>query len=154
MADDLPEKIYRARYVAAPGQTAFRYDWFVYAASDLLVVRVRAGVSTPLQLGTDYTVTGVRVDEGGDVVLVAGAEGGDVYAIVGAQPNNRPAGFGDSGSLRAEALNAEFRRLWIAVGQLNERVSRQVIAPVGDDPALGSLEERGCWRMGRVMRAS
>jgi len=139
----LPANPRRDRYVATAAQTVFPYTFRIFAAGDLVVERLRAGVTTTLALTTDYTVSGVGADVGGNVTLTAGALAGDVLAIVSDQPNQRSTDFTESGDFRAAAVNAEFDRLWIGVQQLAQELARQITAPKSDPPASYILPPRG-----------
>jgi hypothetical protein len=131
----LPANLRRDRYVANQGQTVFPYTFRIFAASDLVVERLRGTNTTTLQLNVDYTVSGVGNNAGGNVTLTQGAEQGDIIAIVSNQPNQRSTDFTESGDFRAAALNAEFDRIWIGIQQLAQDVSRQITRPLSDPTA-------------------
>jgi hypothetical protein len=131
----LPANPRRDRYVANNGQTVFPYTFRVFAASDLVVERLRGTTTTTLQLNVDYTVSGVGNNTGGNVTLTQGAQAGDIIAIVSNQPNQRSTDFTESGDFRAAALNAEFDRIWIAIQQMAQDVSRQITRPLSDPTA-------------------
>lgn len=138
----LPANQRRDRYVATGGQTVFPYTFRVFAAGDLVVERLRAGVTTTLALTTDYTVSGVGNDAGGNVTLTAGALAGDIIAIVSSQANQRTTDFSESGDFRAAAVNAELDRLWIGIQQLAQELVRQITAPRSDPPSSYVLPPR------------
>jgi hypothetical protein len=131
----LPANSRRDRYVANQGQTVFPYTFRIFAASDLVVERLRNNTTTTLQLNVDYTVSGVGNNTGGNVTLTQGAEQNDIIAIVSNQPNQRSTDFTESGDFRAAALNAEFDRIWIGIQQLAQDVSRQITRPLSDPTA-------------------
>jgi hypothetical protein len=131
----LPANPRRDRYVANAGQTVFPYTFRIFAASDLVVERLRGTTTTTLQLNVDYTVSGVGNNTGGNVTLTQGAEQDDIIAIVSNQPNQRSTDFTESGDFRAAALNAEFDRIWIAIQQVAQDVSRQITRPLSDPSA-------------------
>jgi len=131
----LPANPRRDRYVANAGQTVFPYTFRIFAATDLVVERLRGTTTTTLQLNVDYTVSGVGNNTGGNVTLTQGAEQDDIIAIVSNQPNQRSTDFTESGDFRAAALNAEFDRIWIAIQQLAQDVSRQITRPLSDPTA-------------------
>jgi hypothetical protein len=139
----LPANTRRDRYVASDGQTVFPYTFRIFAAADLVVERLRGNVTTTLQLTTHYTVSGIGDDAGGNVTLTQGAEAGDIIAIVSNQPNQRSTDFTESGDFRAAALNAEFDRIWIAVQQVSQDVSRQITRPLSDPTASYVLPPAG-----------
>jgi hypothetical protein len=131
----LPANLRRDRYVANAGQTVFPYTFRIFAATDLVVERLRNNTTTTLQLNVDYTVSGVGNDTGGNVTLTQGAEQDDIIAIVSNQPNQRSTDFTESGDFRAAALNAEFDRIWIGIQQIAQDVSRQITRPLSDPTA-------------------
>jgi hypothetical protein len=139
----LPANDRRDRYVASDGQTVFPYTFRIFAAADLVVERLRGNVATTLQLTTDYTVSGIGDDAGGNVTLTTGALAGDIIAIVSNQPNQRSTDFSESGDFRAAALNAELDRIWIAVQQVSQDVSRQITRPLSDPTASYVLPPAG-----------
>jgi hypothetical protein len=129
--------------VANQGQTVFPYTFRIFAAADLVVERLRNNTTTTLQLNTDYTVSGVGNNTGGNVTLTQGALANDIIAIVSNQPNQRSTDFTESGDFRAAALNAEFDRIWIAVQQVSQDVSRQITRPLSDPTASYVLPPAG-----------
>lgn len=61
-------------HVGNGSASTFDYEFKISAETDLVVTQTDlAGVSTVLTLTTDYTVTGVGADAGGNITLVAGA---------------------------------------------------------------------------------
>lgn len=137
--DTIPANDRRETFTATGGQTVFPYDFPVFAAADLEVRRVRAGVETVLALTTDYTVTGAGDQAGGNVVLVAGATAGDTIVIRSNQPAARTTKFNDSGDLPASAINAEFNRLWIELQQLRLMMTQIVRVDPGDPTSLAPI---------------
>ena len=77
----IPTNDRKERFVATAAQTVFPYDFPIYAATDLLVTRVRGSTLTTLIDGTDYTVSGVDNQTGGNVTLTAGAQADDIITI-------------------------------------------------------------------------
>ena len=64
----------RNQYTATAGQTVFAYTFEVYNKNDLVVLKN----STTLSEGSNYTVSGVGSDSGGNITLAVGATAGDV----------------------------------------------------------------------------
>jgi hypothetical protein len=93
--------------------TAFPTTFKFLAATDLVVTKVLAGVTTVMVLGADYNVTGAGADEPGGVVnmTVAPAAGGTVLNIARATPIVQPVVLAQSGPLPVKSLNGEFDRL-------------------------------------------
>lgn len=76
----------RVQYTAAGGQTLFTYPFLIFEKEDLQVFLTPVGqIPNPqtdkIFVDTDYTVTGVGLQDGGDVVLVVPATAGDIITI-------------------------------------------------------------------------
>lgn len=128
----------KERFIATAGQTVFPYDFPIYAAADLQVRRERAGAITLLTLGTDYSVTGVQNQTGGNVVLTTGANADDIIVILSAMSTARAAQFVNGGDLAAAALEAELNRIRILFQQ-NARDGRNALLFPSTDPAMQDL---------------
>jgi hypothetical protein len=83
----------------------------------------------------DYTLSGVGNPSGFTVTLTAAAQAGDLIVVVSAQPVARSFEWTDGQALRAQALNAEFARWWIALQQVRRDVARTVRLPLTDPSA-------------------
>ena len=76
----------RNQYTSGPSQTIFGYTYKIFAAADLKVYLTPVG-TTPnpsadlLTLTTEYTVSNVGSDGGGNVTLVTPATTGDIITI-------------------------------------------------------------------------
>lgn len=128
----IPPNDRREQFVATLGQTVFPFDFPIYAAGDLAVYRTRVGVVTPLALTTDYTVTGVESDGGGNVVLNSGSLADDIITIVSAQPIDREDQLADGRGLQAEVWNRNFNRTMIALQQIHTQAQRTFHLPDSD----------------------
>lgn len=128
----IPDNDRQERFVATTGQTVFPYDFPIYAATDLLVTRVRGITLTTFANGTDYTVSGVDNQSGGNVTLIAAAQAGDIITITSAMPTGRAAQFVNGGDLPAAALEGEFNRNRIYIQQLTTLLSKALIASPND----------------------
>lgn len=135
----IPEDSRVRRFVATGGETVFPVSFPFFAASDLLVLRVRNGVTDTLLLASDYTVSGAGNQAGGAVTLMAPAQAGDVIVIVSAQPIARASEWQDGAALTARTLNAEIARWWIAAQQLRAAQTRMLSLPVTDPPTVTAL---------------
>ena len=76
----------RSQYTATSGQTVFAYPFEVFDQADLLVYLTPVGNTADdatdiLVITTNYTVSGVGNDSGGNVTLVVGATTGDIITI-------------------------------------------------------------------------
>lgn len=122
----------RIQYTATAGQTVFPYDFPVYANTELTVIRNRAGTITTRTLTTDFTVSGVGAEGGGNVTLTAGASLNDQYTIYGTTPYERTTDYGTGGDFKAATVNKDFDRLAIMAQQLDTRVSRALSLNISD----------------------
>jgi hypothetical protein len=140
----IPTNDRKERFVATAAQTVFPYDFPIYAATDLLVTRLRGNTLTTLINGTDYTVSGVNNQTGGNVTLTTGALADDIIIITSNMPTARAAQFVNGGDLPAAALEAEFNKLRILFQQLTTLQSNALIYPISDltAPPLPIKEQR------------
>ena len=67
-------QVHRVDYVGGGTTATYVYPFKIFESGDLEVIQTVAatGVATTLALTTDYSVTGVGVDAGGTIVLIAG----------------------------------------------------------------------------------
>jgi hypothetical protein len=119
---DIPinDKTPRKQYVATAGQTLFPYDWPAFSDTHFKVQKTVAatGITSVLLLTTGYTVTGINTENGGNIVLVAGAAVNDIITISGNVPADRANDFPTSGDFFATAVNADFDRAIMIIKQL------------------------------------
>jgi microcystin-dependent protein len=120
----------RVQFTAAGGQTAFPFDFPVFADAELQVIRVRAGVTATLTLSTDYTVSGVGLAAGGTVTLTAGALANDKLTVAGLTPKSRTTDFQEGGDFRAVTINAELDRLTLMVQELQRDLDLKLGVPL------------------------
>lgn len=83
--------------IATAGQTIFRPTVAAALAGDVVVTRLRAGVTTTLTQGTAYTLSTLGASTGVTVTLAAGALAGDQYTVTvsnGGFQASHSAGFG------------------------------------------------------------
>jgi len=132
----VPEDSRLRRFTCVGGETVFAVTFPVFAAGDVQVLRLRAGVTVTLTNPGDYTLSGVGHPSGFTVTLTAPALAGDLIVVVSAQPVARTAEWTDGQALRAQALNAEFARWWIALQQIQRDVTRTVRLSL-TDPSTG-----------------
>lgn len=137
----IPENDRRERFLASAGQTVFSFDFPVYAPEDLDVRRFRNGVETVLTYGAlaDYTVTGAGLQGGGNITLTVGAQLNDLIVIRSDQSESRASTYYGGGDLRAEAINADLNRFWIAQQQLRLALGQTLRLPVSDPQDAAEL---------------
>jgi hypothetical protein len=136
----IPANDRRERYIASGGQTTgFDFDFPVYEPEHIAVFRLRGTVETQLAYGTDFTVTGAGDQGGGSVTLLAGATAGDAITVKSNQPTARTSSYANGGDLTADALNADFNRVFIEFQELADTLTRTVRLPESDAAAVMQL---------------
>ena len=118
----------RNQYTATSGQTVFPYTFKIFDKDDIVVIQ--EGVT--LTEGTDYTVSGVGVDGGGNVTLTTGATSGEIVTIYLDMSLTRTTDYQTSGDFLAADVNNDFDRLWLAAQQNSEDLRRSLSFPVDD----------------------
>ncbi|MGE0212286.1 MAG: SGNH/GDSL hydrolase family protein [Parvibaculaceae bacterium] len=102
----------------AAGSTALSYDFLVDDADELELKRLRGGVAAVLAYPADYTVSGLGQVAGGSITLAQPSLDGDVYEARGRTRLKRLAAYISGNAIKAQALNADVNRLWIALQEL------------------------------------
>ena len=114
--------------VTGSTENTFAYTFEVYDKDDLVVLQN----STTLSEGTQYTVSGVGNDGGGNVLLTSYAAPGDVITIYRNMALERTTDYQNSGDFLAAEVNEDFDRLWLAIQQNATTDARSVRKPVLD----------------------
>lgn len=122
----------RIQYVATAAQTVFPYDFPIFSQDHLTVTRVRAGTTTTLTITTDYTVSGVGVQAGGNVTLTSGATLSDLITIERTVPAARATDYNEAGDFFATALNQDLDLL-VMVDQQIIRDARRSLRLSAED---------------------
>ncbi len=123
----------RDQFTATGGQTIFPYTFEIFDKDDIAVEQ--NGIL--LAEGTNYTVSGVDNDNGGNVTLIVGATAGDILTLYRAMALDRLNDFQESGDFLADEVNEDYDRLWAGLQQI-ETTANVGIRPTVDDPALNS----------------
>ena len=118
----------RNQYTATAGQTIFAYTFEVYNKNDLVVLQNGATLSE----GTNYTVSGVGSDSGGNITLTSGATAGDIITVYRDMALERLTDYQNAGDFLAAEVNEDFDRLWLASQQNDTANLRAVRKPVAD----------------------
>ena len=122
----------RNQYTASSGQTVFPYTFEVFVSSDITVLQN----DTTLSEGSNYSVSGVGVDAGGNITLTVGATTGDIITIYRSMELDRTTDYQNSGDFLAQEVNDDFDRLWLAAQQGDENNSRAIVKPVTDAASI------------------
>lgn len=132
-------------YAGNDTATDFPFDFKVFSASDLLVVRADAsGDETALILDTDYTVTlntNQDANPGGTVALPAALATGFSLVITSDMENLQPAELTNNGGFYPKVINTALDRLTILVQQVAEQVGRAVKTPISSGMTPDELLE-------------
>lgn len=137
--DDTPRK----QYVATAAQTLFPYPFLIFEDVDLKVYLTPVGqpsnpIADLLALNTNYTVTGVGLIDGGNVILTVPATVGDIITIERDIAFERKTDFKASGAFTSAAMNNELDRLVMMCQQVQSLLfNRGLLYQVTD-----FLEER------------
>lgn len=131
----------RNDYTATGGQTIFPYTFETFASSDLVVLQN----GTILSEGSQYTVSGVGLDAGGDITLLSGATASDAISVYLDMDLTRTTDYQNSGDFLASEVNDDFDRAWLATKQQQNSIDRSLRLPDADstlDMALPVLASR------------
>lgn len=123
----------RVQFTGNTGTGPFAFTFNILESTDLAVYKN----DTQLVVTTDYTVS-VNSDGTGSVTLVAPVISSDVLTLLGARPLARTTDFVAGGDFFAASVNEQMDSQVIMVQQLDEKLSRTIIANPGDEAA--SLE--------------
>tara|TARA_R110000803_G_scaffold1977_2_gene6495 strand:+ start:9359 stop:11803 length:2445 start_codon:yes stop_codon:yes gene_type:complete len=124
----VPSNPSRDQYTATAGQTIFPYTFEIFASGDVTVLQNDAILSE----GTNYSVSGVGADTGGNITLTVGATAGDIITVYRSMALERTNEYQNSGDFLASEVNDDFDRLWMALQQGQEVGSRAIVKPITD----------------------
>ena len=122
----------RNQYTATSGQTVFAYTFEIVDKGDIVVLQN----GTTLSEGTNYTVSGVGAQNGGNITLTVGATTGDVMTIYRDMAYSRTQNYADSGDFLASEVNSDFDNLWLAGEQTNRAFSQSIRKPITDSDSI------------------
>jgi len=137
----------RDQYTATSGQTVFPYTFEIFNKDDVVVVQN----STTLSEGTDYTVSGVGNNNGGNITFTSGATAGDTITLYRDMAYERTTDYQTSGDFLAAEVNADFDRLWLAVQQNEEVDTRAVRKPITDADSINMELPAAATRANKVL---
>ena len=122
----------RNQYTATSGQTVFAYTFEIVDKDDVVVLKN----GTTLSEGTDYAVSNVGNDSGGNVTLTVGATTGDILTLYRDMPYARTQNYTNSGDFLASEVNSDFDNLWLAGEQTNRSFSQSIRKPITDSDSI------------------
>ena len=122
----------RNQYTATSGQTVFPFTFEIFNKDDATVL----SNGSVLSEGTDYTVSGVGNESGGNITLTTGTNAGTIITIYRDMDLNRDTDYQTSGDFLASEVNNDFDRLWLATQQGADNFSRAIRKPESDLTSL------------------
>ena len=122
----------RNQYTATSGQTVFAYTFEIVDKGDIVVLQN----GTTLSEGTNYTVSGVGAENGGNITLTVGATAGDILTLYRDMPYARTQNYTNSGDFLASEVNSDFDNLWLAGEQTNRSFSQSIRKPITDSDSI------------------
>ncbi len=130
----------RKSYAGDGSQDTFPYTWKIYAETDLLVVERddTTLVETEQVLNTDYTVTGVDDDDGGNVVAASAPASGKTWVIKLDLPFTQLTDWVENDPFPADTHEDAADRSVKLAQILNEKFARSLLLPVSS--SLSGLE--------------
>ena len=138
----------RNQYTATSGQTVFAYTFEIVDKDDIVVLKN----GTTLSEGTNYTVSNVGNDSGGNVTLTAGATAGDILTLYRDMPYARTQNYTNSGDFLASEVNSDFDNLWLAGEQTNRSFSQSIRKPITDSDSISMELPEAANRAGKYLQ--
>lgn len=123
-------------YTGNGSQLVFPYDFKILLNTDLKVTlyTIADGTEDVLDIGTDYTVSGVGVLTGGDVTLLITAPTSAKKIIIESiVPNDQSLDLQESSSFPAENVETALDKAAMRDQQLQDQIDRCVSVPAGSD---------------------
>lgn len=141
-------------FVGNDSTTAFPFEFKVFAASDLLVVRANSsGAESTLVLNSDYTVSlnaNQDASPGGTVNLPAALAAGYRLTVTSAVQNLQSLDLTNQGGFYPKTINQALDRATIQTQQVAEQTGRSLKYPISDsggNPTIPGKDQR----KGRVL---
>ena len=137
----------RNQYTATSGQTVFAYTFEIVDKDDIVVLKN----GTTLSEGTDYAVSGVGTDSGGNITLTVGASTNDVLTLYRDMPYSRTQNYTNSGDFLASDVNSDFDNLWLAGEQTNRAFDQSIRKPITDSDSISMELPEAADRANKVL---
>lgn len=112
-------------YTAAPGATVFPYTFKIVSAADLIATID----DIVIDLGIDYSLSGIGSNDGGDLTLSVPLTGGQEVLVKRQMTFDRETDYQQNGDFNAPVVNNDFDRLWLALQQLGQDLLRSIKVP-------------------------
>ena len=138
----------RNQYTATSGQTVFAYTFEIVDKDDIVVLKN----GTTLSEGTNYTVSNVGNDSGGNVTLTVGATTGDILTLYRDMPYSRTQNYTNSGDFLASEVNSDFDNLWLAGEQTQRSFSQSIRKPITDSDSISMELPEAASRAGKFLQ--
>jgi len=116
------------QYTCDGSQTVFAYGWKIFVKTEITVYiqHITSGVKTTLTVDTDYTVSGVGNETGGDVTTVATYSSDYYFVIESNAPYTQAADFEQNDSFHAKTVENALDKLEIQVQQVKDSITRSI----------------------------
>lgn len=109
-------------------------------ATDLTVTRTRAGVTTELTAGVDWSWTPATPPTvGGSITLTVAAEAGDRFVVDGDYELERAGVLTPANGNSTKSLNAEFDRLWMSLQEARRKHDDQAAELAALESAVAAI---------------
>lgn len=122
MVDKVKDILPIIQYKALSMQTVFPYPFPVFASGDLVVTVD----SVTKAEGTDYTVSGVGLEDGGDITFSSGLATNSKVTIYRDMSFDRLVDYQQNGDFLSSTVNDDFDRVVLMIQQLNEVDARSL----------------------------
>lgn len=112
-------------YEATGGEAVLDVPFVVHDAADLTVTRLRGDDEVVLELGTDYTVEGLKTSDC-EVLLTPAAVAGDIHLVEGNRLPMRATAYAGYGPFTADQVNTEFDNFARMMQEIRRDIDRSV----------------------------
>lgn len=124
--------LFRKEYVGNGVATSFSYDWKIYNATDIAVYLVDSGNDSQQTLTTDYTVSGVGSNNGGNVVFNTAPPSGVDIVIIPSVEIEQQTDFRNQGRFYPETHEYQFDHNVVMHKMWQEEFARSMKMNVGE----------------------
>ena len=149
---DIPVNVNDAVVVVtatADAQTSFAFDFLAFEQEHVKVIFTPvSGSEQTLTVGTNYSVTGLSVANGGSITMITDLSivTGDKMVIYRSVPIERLADYQQAGDFLAETINAELDRMVMMIQDNRRDIDRTPQVPLGQDGfSIARLAEGHFW---------